>query len=556
MSFFSFNLLSRVLNVLVGTVTVGAVVSAGAADRPNILWITVEDMSAQLGCYGDTTVPTPNVDRLASEGAKYTRAFSTYGVCAPSRATLITGMYPTSIGAMHMRTMKRTASLDKVTDANLLAIPTYEAVPPPEVRCFTEYLREAGYYCSNNSKEDYQFATPITAWDDSSKDAHWQNRPTPGTPFFSVFNFAITHESKVFDQLSEQVADPEKVQVPPYYPDTPIVRRDIARNYDNIAEMDRRVGRLLKELEEDGLLDRTIIFFFSDHGSGLPRSKRWVYDSGIRVPLIIRYPDKKEANTTNTNLVSFIDFAPSMLSLLEIPVPSYMQGRAFLGGQKKAPRKYIYAFRDRMDPALERIRAVRDSRFKYIRNYRPELPYVGTIPYRDQMALMQEINKLAAEDKLGLDQWQLWSKKKPLEELYDTDADPFEIRNIAGDPQHIKKLAELREIHEVFHELYGDLAELPETQLKEKLWPPDGVQPITVQPAIDATTDGGRTTIALEPQTPGASIAYRIGNDGRWMLYSDKSPIELKKGQTLTARAHRLGYLPSEEISFPSVRGE
>ncbi len=548
MSFFRFKWLARLAGLACGLLMLGLMVSANAADKPNILWITVEDMGPQLGCYGDGTVPTPNVDRLAGEGVRFTRAFSVSGVCAPSRAALITGMYPTSIGAMHMRTMERTAAIDKVTDRDLIAIPTYEAVPPPDVKCFSEYLRMAGYYCSNNSKEDYQFVAPITAWDSSGKDAHWKNRPTPETPFFAVFNFAVTHESSVFEPSSDQLADPATVPVPPYYPDTPIVRRDIARNYDNIAEMDRQVGRLLKELADGGLLDKTIIFFFSDNGSGLPRAKRWVYDSGIRVPLIVRYPDKREANTVNGDLVSFVDFAPTVLSLLELAIPDYMQGQAFLGPQKKTPRKYVFAFRDRMDPAVERIRAVRDARFEYVRNYRPELPYVGSIPYRDQMGLMQEINKLNAEGKLGPDQWQFWAKQKPLEELYDTEADPFEIQNIASDPQYLAKLGELREIHHAFYKRYGDLGEFQETELVKKLWPPDGVQPTTVKPVIGVATDGGQTTVTLDPQTPGASIAYRIGKEGRWLVY--RGPIKLKKGETLTARAHRIGFKPSEDISY------
>lgn len=525
------------------------VLDTRAADRPNILWITVEDMSPQLGCYGDKTVPTPNVDRLAAEGVRYTRAFSTYGVCAPNRSTLITGMYPTSIGAMHMRNWKRTAAIDKITDKALLAIPTYEAVPPPDVKCFTEYLRAAGYYCSNNSKEDYQFQAPVTAWDESSKEAHWHHRPTPNTPFFSVFNFEITHESKVFEQLTEQVTDPGDVVVPPYYPDTPTVRRDLARNYDNIAEMDRRVGRLLKELEDDGLMDDTIIFFFSDHGTGLPRAKRWVYDSGIHVPLIIRYPDKSNANTTNGELVSFVDFAPTMLSLLDIPIPQYFQGQPFLGARKATPRKYVFAFRDRMDPALERIRAVRDVRFKYIRNYRPDLPYIGFIPYRDQMAMMQEINQLTAEKKLSTNQWQFTARRKPLEELYDTETDPNEIHNLASDPGHFDKLFELRGIHEAFYRLYGDMGELAETNLVRQLWPPDGIQPTTVIPVLGIVEEGTKTTVTLEAQTPGASLAYRIGDESSWRLYT--GPVELPKGERIEAVAHRIGFKQSATVKFP-----
>jgi len=545
MSLFRFNWSKRRANLLCRTLMLGLAVSANAAERPNILWITVEDMSPQLGCYGDSTVSTPNVDRLASEGVRFTRAFSVSGVSGPSRSALITGMYPTSYGAMHVRV----SLTNEVTGRDLLATSAFEAVPPPEVKCFTEYLRAAGYYCSNNSKEDYQFVAPITAWDASGKDAHWRNRPTPETPFFSVLNFSVTHESNVINAVSGQGVTPENVAVPPYYPDTPVVRRDIARNYDNIAKMDQRIGGVLKQLRIDGLLDNTIIFFFSDHGAGLPRAKRWVYDSGIRVPLIVRYPDKKEAGTTNGELVSFVDFAPTILSMLELPVPNYIQGQAFLGSKKKTQRKYIFAFRDRMGAAVERIRAVRDARFEYIRNFRPDLPYVGEIPHRDQMGLMQEINKLNGEGKLGPDQWQFWAKHKPMEELYDTETDPFEIHNIAGDPKHIEKLAELREIQNAFYKLYGDLGELTETELVKKLWPPDGVQPTTVKPVIGVETDGGQATVTLDPQTPGASLAYQINNDGRWQLY--RGAIKLKKGERLTARAHRIGFKPSEDVVFP-----
>lgn len=539
--------IAGLLGLLVIALLLPGRAAAAAATRPNVLWITVEDMSPQLGCYGDTTVPTPNIDRLAVEGVRFTRAFSTYGVCAPSRSTLITGMYPTSIGAMHMRTMERTAALDKVTDPESQAIPVYEAVPPPEVKCFTEYLRAAGYYCVNNEKQDYQFVAPVTAWDDSSKDAHWRNRPAPETPFFAVFNFMTTHESKVFEQLTPQVTDPAKVMVPPYYPDTPAVRRDIARNYDNIAALDGQVGELLKQLEADGLLGSTIIFFFSDHGSGLPRAKRWVYDSGIHVPLLVRFPDGAGAGTTVADPVSLVDFAPTMLSLLDLQIPLHLQGQPFLGARKAAaPRKYVFGFRDRMDPAPERIRAVRDQRFKYVRNFRPELPYVGNIPYRDQLGLMQELLRLRDENQLGPDQWQFTARKKPLEELYDTESDPHEIRNLAGEPAHFEKLAELRDIQEAFYKRYGDLGELNETNLVRKLWPPAGVQPQTLKPLLSVVESRAGLEIRLEAQTPGASIAWRLSPTNQWRLYS--APIEVTKGTEFHALAHRLGFKPSEEL--------
>lgn len=518
--------------------------SAISQEQYNILWITVEDMSPRLGCYGDTTIATPNIDRLAKEGVRYTNAYGTYGVCAPNRHTLITGMYPTSTGAMAMRTWKRTSALDQITDPELLSIPVYEATPPVGVKCFSEFLREKGYYCTNNSKTDYQFKTPITAWDESSEDAHWRKRPSKKTPFFAVFNNTETHESKTFKPFSSKVADPKSIEVPPYYPDTPTVRSDLARHYDNIHSMDTWVGELLDQLEKDTLLEKTIIFFFSDHGDGLPRAKRWVYDTGIQVPLIIRWPDGSDAGTVNEELVSFIDFPPTTLSLAGLTPPKYMEGQIFTGKQKENPRKYIYAFRDRMDPAPETIRAVRDDRFAYVRNYRPDLPYLGYIPYRDQAAMMQEILKLKNEGKLEKDQWQFWAEKKPLEELYDTKNDPHQINNLASDPEHFQKLAELRQAQEEFVEKYGDLGMIPEKDLIKKLWPPDGIQPITEEPVLRYTDT---KTLKITSATKGASIAYKWGDEDGWNLYSH--PIERKKGKSLEAVAIRIGWKQSDILT-------
>lgn len=517
--------------------------SEAIAQSYNIVWITCEDMSPRIGPYGDNTVPTPNLDRLASEGMLYSRAFATYGVCAPSRHTLITGMYPTSTGAMAMRTWKRTSAIDQITDPVLLAIPTYEATPPPEVKCFSEYFRAAGYYCTNNHKADYQFKPPITAWDESSMTAHWRNRPDPDMPFFAVFNNNVTHESGTFKPRSPRVCDPDAIDIPTYYPDIPSVREGLARHYDNIAVMDEWVGQILRQLEEDDLLDKTIIFFFSDHGDGIPRAKRWVYDSGIHVPLIIRWPGKKEGGSINHELVSFIDFAPTMLSISGLTVPGYMEGRVFAGPEKNDPRKYIYAFRDRMDPAPENIRAVRDKRFKYVRNYRPDLPYIGFLPYRDRAEMTQDILKLRDEDKLEEDQWQFWAKSKPLEELYDLDEDPHEIHNLAGDPQYFGKLQELRQAHLAWKTKYGDLGQISESELIKKLWPPDGTQPVTADPSV--RVKGKMATIYCE--TEGSSIAYRLSENGRWLLYS--TPFTVKAGAMVQARAIRLGWKESEVIT-------
>lgn len=517
-----------------------------AEQKPNILWITCEDMSPRLACYGDHTVATPHLNQLAQESVRYTHAYGTYGVCAPNRHTLITGMYPASTGAMAMRTFRRTTALNLIKDPEMLAIPTYEATPPDGVKCFSEYLRAAGYYCTNNVKTDYQFRYIPTAWNESSQKAHWRNRPNSETPFFAVFNSTATHESQIFKQNSPKVVDPDSVTLPPYYPDTPIVRRDLARHYDNIAKMDAWVGGLLKQLEEDGLDDNTMVFFFSDHGDGLPRMKRWVYDSGLRVPLLVRNPDHKNANSVNDELVSFVDFAPTVLSLVGLHIPDYMQGQAFLGKQKTAPRKYVFAARDRMDPAPETIRAVRDKQFKYVRNYRPDLPYIGPIPYRDQQEIMQEILRLDKRNELGANQWQFSARKKPLEELYDTTADPHEINNLAADPHYFDKLAELRVAHEEWTEETGDLGHMSEHDLVRHLWPPEGVQPTTSTPV--ASVDGNQ--VAIECETIGASIGYRQKGKKGWSLYS--KPFQLKPGSQIQVQAFRIGWKPSEVVAVQS----
>lgn len=522
---------------------------AQAQSLPNILWISAEDLSPRLGAYGDPVARTPNLDRLARDGVLYTHAFTTYGVCAPSRASIITGLYPSSFGAGHMRTMSRTASLDQITDPELLAIPTYEAVPPPEARMFTEYLRMKGYYTTNNVKEDYQFVAPVTGWDESSNTAHWRNR-APGQPFFAVFNFTDTHESQVWGRADGPPdTDPATVPVPPYYPDTPIVRRDIAQHYDNIATMDEKAGELLRQLEEDGLADETIVIFWGDHGDGLPRGKRWTYDSGIRVPLIVRYPDGRNAGTVEDRLVSLMDLAPSMLSLAGIPIPDYMHGISFLGPVQGPERRYVHAARDRMDPAMDTRRAVRDHRFKYIRNYRPERPYIQFLPYRDQMALMQELFRLEREGRLNDEQKLLFRKTKPLQELYDTETDPHELRNLADDPRYAGKLMELsQELDRWWNEI-DDLGLIPEPLLKVMLWPPHGEQPITVEPTVRTSpAAGGGVTVTLSTPTAGASIGYRLPGDQSWRVYHE--PFILPKGQSFTALAHRIGYAPSGVIQF------
>jgi uncharacterized sulfatase len=411
-------------------------------DKPNILWITCEDISPYLGCYGDSYAKTPNIDKLAKKSAIYTKAFATAPVCAPARSCLITGVYATSLGTQHLRS---------------------EVKLPSQIRCFPEYLRAAGYYCSNNYKKDYNFID-VNVWDESSETAHWRKRK-PGQPFFSVFNFTSTHQGEIngsdeefFDKYTsklkpEERHDGKKIPLPPYYPVTPFVRKIWSRYYNLITFMDKQVGDLLSQLEADGLADNTIVFFFSDHGMGIPRFKRTLYDSGLNVPLIIRFPERYrrllplKAGRRTDRLVSFVDFAPTVLSLAGLSIPGYMQGRAFLGVWAGPPREYVFGAASRVDEAYEMSRCVRDKRYKYIRNYLPHLPYIQPSEYPDRAEIMQELRRAVAEEKLSKIQKLHWAPTKPREELYDTSADPYEVNNLADSPSLRRVIGRLCKVH-------------------------------------------------------------------------------------------------------------
>jgi uncharacterized sulfatase len=429
-------------------------------------------MSPMLGCYGDPQATTPNIDRLASEGVRYDNAFSVSGVCAPSRSCLITGMYPDSLGTMHMRCRNS---------------------PPHHVKCFPEYLQENGYYCTNNHKEDYNFETPPTAWNDSGKDAHFRNPPDKDQPFFAVFNFTVTHESRIGvgrDELPEDERkivqmdsphDAATIRLPPFYPDSPVIRKQWAHTYDLVTAMDRQVGEILTQLEEDGLRENTLVFYYSDHGTGAPRCKRWLWDSGIHVPLIVRWPGQIEPGTSTDRLVSFVDFAPTVLSLAGVEIPSHMQGKAFLGEAETEPREAVYAARDRMDERYDIIRAVRDKRYKYIRNYEPDVPYDIPLAYPESYAIMKELRRAQREGKLEGPTALFFRQTKPVEELYDLETDPYELENLADTASHRQTLTRLRGELDRWMSEVGDLGLVPEHELADWLEsgsksPPEGTQ--------------------------------------------------------------------------------
>jgi uncharacterized sulfatase len=528
-------------------VSASGVLAAVDSPRPwNILWISAEDLSHDLGCYGDKWARTPNLDRLAAQGARYTHAFTVAGVCAPSRSGIITAMHPTTIGTHHMRS---------------------KGVPPAYVKCFTEYLRAAGYYCTNNVKTDYNFDAPLTAWDDCSNTAHWRGR-AKDQPFFAVFNITVSHEGQIRTNAerfasntqrlrAEDRHDPKDAKLPPYYPDTPVVRNDWARYYDLVTAMDLRAGDLLRELVEDGLAENTVVLFWGDHGRGLPRAKRWLYDSGIHVPLLVRWPGEIEPGSIRDELVSLIDLGPTLLSIAKVPIPAYMHGQAFLGDQKAKPREYIFAARDRMDETYDIIRAVRDHRYKYIRNFEPEKPYAQHIQYMDQMPTMQEWRRLAAEGRLEGPARIFFEPTKPKEELYDTTADPHEINNLADSSAHLEVLERMRTVLEKWMKETKDLGLIPEPELLERMRP-GGEWAVTQPPIVDppgGTCDGPHT-VKLTCSTEGASIAYTTepGEAAKWKLYT--RPIQVKSTTTLRAKACRLGYKDSAETAAGFTIGD
>jgi uncharacterized sulfatase len=431
-----------------------------AEARPNVLWITCEDTSPHLGCYGDMLAATPHLDALAREAVRFTQAFAYTGVCAPSRSCLITGVYPMRLGSHHMRS---------------------STWLPEKVKCFPQYLRAAGYYCTNNVKQDYNFAAPPETWDESSNQAHWRKRK-PGQPFFSVFNFTVCHQSQIFATQErylqntrrltpQQRHDPAAIRVPPIHPDIPEFRQEWARHYDNVTAMDYQVGDLLQQLQQDGLAEDTIVFFFSDHGTGMPSIKNYAWDVSLRVPLLIRFPTKWQhlapgrAGETTDRLVSFVDFAPTMLSLCGVEIPAYMQGAAFLGGQGGQPRRYVYGGADRHGERLDTTRYVHDGRLHYLRNFQRHLPAWQFISYVDQHASMRAWQQMHEEGRLSGAAARFFASPRPAEELYDVQADPWETRNLAGDPQYRDDLERLRAECSDWMQRTGDLGLLPEREV-------------------------------------------------------------------------------------------
>ena len=432
-------------------VSASTVTRAAETRRPNILWLVSEDNGPFLSCYGYPDAKTPNLDRLASQGILYQNAFASAPVCAPARSSIITGMYPPSLGTQNMRSRNK--------------------VDPKRFPFFVKYLKDAGYFCTNNSKTDYNL-NPYqrSAWNMMQRGQYRQRKK--GQPFFAIYNVGISHESSLHKQLNKNLFK-AKVQIPPYHPDTPEIRANWAMYHRIITRMDQRMGQLLKRLKDDGLADDTIVMYYADHGGILPRSKRFLYDTGVHVPMIVRFGKnfthlaKLMPGSKTDQLVSFVDLAPTVLSLAGITVPKHMQGQAFLGKQAAKPRNYVYFFRDRMDERYDMMRAIRDKRFKYIRNYNPHRIYGQYLEYLWRMPATRSWQAAYKAGKCKGPQRFFW-ETKPAEELYDTKNDPWEVKNLAEDPMYRRQLDRLRRANAQHMLAIRDSGFLPEGEMTKR----------------------------------------------------------------------------------------
>ena len=428
--------------------------SSFGAERPNILWLTSEDHGPHMGCYGDAYATTPNVDALAAKGMLFKHAWSCAPVCAAARTTIIAGMYSPSTGGEHMRSM----------------------VPMPKgTKMYPQFLREAGYYCTNNSKEDYNLEKPEGVWDESSGKANWKNRKD-GQPFFAIFNETCSHESQIRKRPHTAIHDSAKVRVPAYHPDTPEVRQDWAQYYDKVTEADASAGERLTELAEAGLAEDTIVFYYADHGSGMSRNKRWPSNSGLQVPMVVYFPPKwlhlapKEyaAGVKSDRLVSFVDLAPTLLSIIGVQPPEWMQGHAFAGKYQSEPQPFIYGFRGRMDERYDCVRSVTDGRYVYLRNYMPHLSQAQHVSYQFETPSTRAWRKLFDEGRLTPEQSIFWKEPKDAEELYDLQSDPDEVHNLAASPDHAATLAKMRKAQEDLALKIRDAGMIPEGEMHHR----------------------------------------------------------------------------------------
>lgn len=539
--------------------------------RPNVLWISTHDINPHLGAYagvwpGAEQAHTPRLDALAKQGIRFDNAYAAAPVCAPSRSSVITGSYPTAIGTMHMRS---------------------NAVIPEDVRFLPEIMREAGYYTTNNWFRDFQTEAPGTAYDDAGNTSHWRGRPD-GAPFFAAFHGMITHESQIYvddDAFAEATArvpaehrhSPDSVEIPPYHPDTEVFRTAWARYLDLVSAMDAWVGDLLDELDADGLTDSTIVVFWSDHGAGFPRAKRWAGEAGLRVPLIIRWPSGlREVGSTDA-LTGLVDLAPTMLAACGIDVPPFMHGQPLIDSQGELtnPNDYVFGGRDRMDEQEDMVRTVRDARYRYIRNAHPDRSGMQHCRYPDALPTWSEMRRLAFEEAAArgvgepeslLTQLQrsVIASTKPSEMLFDITLDPHETDDLAARPEFAHHLERLRNALDRWMVECDDLGRIDEASLLTE-WRPGGELQVVAAPRplgdgrYVSDTPGSRvgwTTQPPEASEPslGASLVGMVaGPERSWNLL----PVPKSETAPIWVKAWRPGFRSSGELRIepPATEG-
>lgn len=408
--------------------------SAIANDKPNILWITSEDNDyGWLGCYGNKQAKTPRLDKLAAGGLLFKHAYSNAPVCAVARSTILNGAYAPTMGTQHMRSRHAIAK---------------------KYKPYVSYLKSQGYYCTNRSKTDYNFAGNDKAiWDACSGKAHYKNRPK-GTPFFSIFNLTVSHESSLFNRKKKSGKtrlDPAKVTLRPYLPDLPGIRSDVAHYHDIITNLDSQIGKILDNLAADGLDEDTIIFYYGDHGGITPRGKRYLKDTGTQIPMLVHVPKKWQhlspfkLGSKIDETVAFVDLAPTLLSLIGLEKPEQMQGRAFLGSKRVAPGEddVVFLYADRFDEIYGMRRGITDGRWKYIHRFTPHLPAAPYSYYQFGQDGWKDWQKAWKDGKLTGRYKTTWEPNQPVEELFDTHADPWEVKNLATDPAHVERLQDM-----------------------------------------------------------------------------------------------------------------
>ncbi|MGB6151781.1 MAG: sulfatase [Pricia sp.] len=510
--------------------------------QPNIIWLVAEDQSPQwFPMYGDSTMALPNLQALADNGMVFDNAVTPVPVCAPARSALITGMYPTTLGTHNMRTYAP-GRREGDRPYPSLDIPSYSPVVPDGVKMFPEYLRKKGYYTANGPKEDYNFEKTDAAWNESDKNRHWRKRKD-GQPFFAVFNFNVCHESQIWKRSNDSLfVDPAKVPVPPYFPDRDTVRHDLAVNYSNLKRLDDQIGEIISDLKEDGLYENSIIFFYGDHGGPFPRHKRALYDTGVKVPLIIKFPDNRDAGQRDDRHISFIDYAPTVLSMAGIEPPKVMQGIAQFGAyESKRKPEYTFHSSDRFDAIYDRLRAVRSKRYKYIKSYNTDLSHALPVAYREQMPMMRELRSLHKAGKLNVSQ-DLWlSEVKPEEELYDLKKDPYELHNLAGNKDLQDTLTSYRKILNEWIQDTKDLGEFPEKELIANFLV-NGKQPKLPDVEMEVKND----SIRIVSKKSDATLVWKRPQDSVWNIFIHPLPA----GLPYEAKAERIGYSDSEVLEF------